>query len=112
MITKNSPERKKGNPRGIPTQLKQRTSSVARLYTNGIDVPLYGKLHKAQHPVSAETPEFSEVLKIISITPPQLLLFQRFIDKSKDSFFMLATAHVQVVATAACNLTPHKHLSR
>jgi hypothetical protein len=40
---------------------------------------------------------FSEVLKIISITPPQFLLFQRCTDKSKDSFFMLATAHVQVV---------------
>jgi hypothetical protein len=63
MITKNSPEKKKGLSRGIPTELKQRTSSVMRLYTNGIDVPLYGKLHKAQHPVSAKTPEFSEVLK-------------------------------------------------
>jgi hypothetical protein len=63
MITKNSPEKKKGNPRGTPTQLKQRTSLVVRLYTNGIDVPLYGKLHKAQYPVSANTPEFSEVLK-------------------------------------------------
>jgi hypothetical protein len=61
-------------------------------------------MHKAQYPVPNTDPKFAEVLKNISITLSQLLLFQHSSNTPKDSFFMLASAHIQVIASA-CNLT-------
>jgi hypothetical protein len=55
--------------RHIPTTKKQRKSSVANLYTNGLDPPKYNLLHKAQQPVAANAPGFREALESITIPP-------------------------------------------
>jgi hypothetical protein len=74
------------------------------LYTNGLDPPKFNLLHKAQQPVSADAPGFREAMDGF-VVPPQLMhLYQNCLAKPKDSFFISASVHIQVISHA-CGLT-------
>jgi hypothetical protein len=88
----------------IPTTAKQRTSSVSNLYTNGLDAPKYNKLHKAQQPVAVDAPGFREALENIVIPQEMMFLYQTCLAQPKESFFISAIAHIQVIAKA-CGLS-------
>jgi hypothetical protein len=88
----------------IPTTAKQRTSSVANLYTNGLDAPKYNQLHKAQQPVAADAPGFREALQNIVIPQEMMILYQTCVTQPKESFFLSALAHIQVISKA-CGLS-------
>jgi hypothetical protein len=70
--------------RHIPTKVQQRTSSTTNLYTNGLDLPKYNKMHKAQLPVSANAPGFKEALKELVIPPEMALLYTRCLAFPKE----------------------------
>jgi hypothetical protein len=91
-------------PRLIPTTAKQRTSSVVNLYTNGLDAPKYNQLHKAQQPVAADAPGSREALENIVIPQEMIFLYQNCLAQPKESFFISATAHIQVISKA-CGLS-------
>ena len=91
----------------IPTTEKQRTSSLVNLYTNGLDLPKYNQLHKAQQPVAADAPGFREALENIVIPAEMMFLYQHCLAKPKESFFISATAHIQVISKA-CGLSPQE----
>jgi hypothetical protein len=90
--------------RHIPITKNQRKSSVANLYTNGLDPPKYNLLHKAQQPVAANAPGFREALESITIPPQMMFLYQTCLAKPKESFFISAIAHIQVISKA-CGLS-------
>jgi hypothetical protein len=91
-------------PHLIPTTKKQGKSSVVNLHTNGLDSPKFNLLHKAQQPVSADAPGFREAMDGF-VVPPQLMhLYQNCLAKPKDSFFISASVHIQVISHA-CGLT-------
>jgi hypothetical protein len=91
-------------PHLIPTKKKQRKYSVVNLDTNGLDPPKFNPLHKAQQPVSADAPGFREAMDVF-VVPPQLMsLCQNCLAKPKDSFFISASVHIQVISHA-CGLT-------
>jgi hypothetical protein len=91
-------------PRLIPTTKKERISSVVNLYTNGLDPPNYNRLHKAQQSVAADALGFREALENIVIPPEMIFLYQHCLAKPKESFFILAIAHIQVISKV-CGLT-------
>ena len=88
----------------IPTNERQRRSSVHQLYTNGLDPPKYNLLHKAQQPVDVNAPGFREALEKIVIPPQMIYLYQHCLAKPKDSFFISAIAHIQVISKV-CGLS-------
>jgi hypothetical protein len=90
--------------RHIPTTKKERMSSVVNLYTNGLDPPNYNRLHKAQQPVAADAPGFREASENIVIPPEMMFLYQHCLAKPKESFFISAIAHIQVISQV-CGLT-------
>ncbi len=79
-------------------------SSLRNLYTNGLDLPQYNLLHKAQQPVSANAPGFSEALENFAVPPQMMFLYNSVLEKPKESFFISAIAHIQVISLA-CGLT-------
>jgi len=74
------------------------------LYTNGLDLPKYNQLHKAQQPVAADAPGFREALELFIIPAEMMFLYQHCLAKPKESFFISATAHIQVISKA-CGLS-------
>jgi hypothetical protein len=90
--------------RHIPTTIKERRTSLINLYMNGLDLPKYNLLHKAQQSVDADAPGFSEALKNIVIPAKLMYLYQNCLVKPKESFFIAAIAHIQVISEA-CGLS-------
>ncbi len=88
----------------IPATKKERMSSVISLYTNGLDLPNYNRLHKAQQPVAADAPGFRQASENIVIPLQMMLLYQHCLEKPKESFFISALAHIQVILKV-CGLT-------
>jgi hypothetical protein len=88
----------------IPTAKKQRKSSIVNLHTNGPDPPKFNLLHKAQQAVATAAPGFGEALDRRAILPQMMHLCQHCLAKPKDSFFISAGAHIQVISQA-CGLT-------
>jgi hypothetical protein len=88
----------------IPTTKKQRRSSLLNLYTNALDPPKYNLLHKAQQPVAADAPGFREASEKIIIPSEMMLLYQHFLAKPKESFFISAMAHINIISKV-CGLS-------
>ena len=82
----------------IPTKKQQRTSSTLNLYTNGLDLPKFNKMHKAQHAVSTDAPGFKQALDELVIPRTMLLLYTNCLDRPKESFYLSATSHIQIIA--------------
>ena len=82
----------------IPTNKRQRGSSVLQSYTNAPDPPKYNLLHKGQQPVTANGPWFHKALEKIIIPPKMMFLYQHCLAKSKDSLIISAIAHIQVIS--------------
>ena len=69
-----------------------------------VDPPKYNLEHEAHKPVAADAPGFREALDNITIPTEMMFLYQHCLAKPKDSFFISATAHIQVISKV-CGLT-------
>jgi hypothetical protein len=55
-------------------------------------------------PVSADAPGFCEAMDVFVVPPQSMRLYQNCLAKPKDSFFISASVHIQVISHA-CGLT-------